>query len=193
MNKPKTVFKYENFTVQSIRNLKAQIIYFGSPLSFNDPYDCALQARVKDLNSEEIEKVRGHFLEDPAVVERTRQQLETVSAENLKAFLLAHSTLVTQERITDFLQKCGVACFSESNNDLLMWSHYGGRYKGFCLEFSTAHEPFEKIRKVEYAASMPEIDLLSLFLHDEDNQFLKLLCTKSQSWSYEKEWRCIHN
>lgn len=40
------------------------------------------------------------------------------------------------ERLTQkFLQKSAVSCFSETNDDFLMWSHYSSRHSGICLEF----------------------------------------------------------
>ncbi len=47
--KPKKLYKYEAFTEQSLKNLKAQAIYFGSPKNFNDPYDCALTPVITPL------------------------------------------------------------------------------------------------------------------------------------------------
>lgn len=34
-----------------------------------------------------------------------------------------------------FLQNSYVSCFSEKNDDFLMWSHYGSKHTGICLEF----------------------------------------------------------
>ena len=44
---------------------------------------------------------------------------------------------------------CGITCLSEVKDDLLMWSHYGGKYKGFCLEFDSKYAPFTKTLKVK--------------------------------------------
>lgn len=41
------------------------------------------------------------------------------------------------KRITSkFLENSYAICFSESNNDFLMWSHYASKHSGICLEFS---------------------------------------------------------
>jgi hypothetical protein len=41
------------------------------------------------------------------------------------------------KRITSkFLENSYATCFSESNNDFLMWSHYASKHSGICLEFS---------------------------------------------------------
>ena len=93
--------------------------------------------------------------------------------------------------VNQFLKERGVTCFSEQNDNLLMWGHYGGRYKGICLEFSTKFEPFLKIQKVNYAKSLPAFDLSPLLLEKIDVP-IELFCTKSEDWAYEKEWRIIH-
>ena len=64
MSLPKHLYKYEPFTAQSLQNLKAQVIYFGSPLGFNDPYDYALSPSIKeptnaDLNILQINRPYG--------------------------------------------------------------------------------------------------------------------------------------
>ena len=123
----------------------------------------------------------------------------TFHATNLKhfeqlreiLFRAAHDTMKTSTE--NFLKSQGVACFSESNKDLLMWSHYGGRYKGFCLEFSTSADLFAKIRQVRYVPSLPPIDVATVCLNPDFDSVLELFCTKSMAWAYEKEWRAIHH
>lgn len=93
-----------------------------------------------------------------------------------------------------FLQKRGVSCFSERRDSLLMWSHYGDHGKGFCLEFSTSNEMFQKIRKVRYQDKIPEIDIVAMFCdEDYDTIINNLYCTKATDWAYEQEWRVIHS
>jgi hypothetical protein len=38
-----------------------------------------------------------------------------------------------------FLENSCVACFSETNNNSLMWSHYASKHAGVCLEFTLEH------------------------------------------------------
>lgn len=33
----------------------------------------------------------------------------------------------------------GIACFSESHENMLMWAHYAGNFSGICIEYSTKH------------------------------------------------------
>lgn len=44
------------------------------------------------------------------------------------------------KRITSkFLENSYATCFSESNDDFLMWSHYSSKHSGICLEFELEH------------------------------------------------------
>ena len=148
MNKaPKTIFKYEDFTVHSLLNLKSQSVYFGSPRNFIDPYDCAITADIADPMPDELQRVVEHYLADPKVPAALKTPLVTVPSPELKEQLINGAKNALNDARDKFLTKNGVSCFSERNDDLLMWSHYGGRYKGFCLEFRTEYEPFNKLRR----------------------------------------------
>lgn len=73
-----------------------------------------------------------------------------------------------------------------------MWSHYGEKYKGFCLEFDTSHPPFEKIMRVKYSTEMPRIDVATLRIRRDFEAVMDLFSIKSTSWAYEREWRVLH-
>lgn len=193
MDIPSRIYKYEPFSAKSIQNLKAQSLYFGSPLAFNDPYDCALHAGVEVPTKEELKKLKDYYVQDPSVPEHIREEFETKDITELRDILIRSVETTLQQHAETFLKTKGVTCFSECNDDLLMWSHYGGRYKGFCLEFSTKHEPFTKMRKVVYTNEMPKLNAAAILLEDNYDKILELFCTKSKSWNYEKEWRSIHN
>lgn len=189
---PSRLYKYEGFTARSLQNLKSQILYFGSPLNFNDPYDCAIAPNFAPLSDEEVEAIRTAYLRDEAMPALPRQQLTSFSTEAARAMLLRAGTTAIDKAIADFLSTRGVTCFSECNDDLLMWSHYGGRYRGFCLEFDTAADPLIKIQKVRYAQKPPQLSLRSMLLDRDFDPALELFCTKSEAWAYEREWRAIH-
>lgn len=76
-----------------------------------------------------------------------------------------------------------------------MWGHYGGKYKGFCLEFSTAYLPFSKANPVRYVNRVPDVSVTP-FLTGSQLDAVKaakdLYLIKSASWFYEKEWRIVH-
>ncbi len=176
-----------------MRNLKNQIIFFGSPKNFNDPYDCAIRAEVRSPKEQEIIQLRNFYLNQNDLPDQARSELSTMSNSQISSLIERRARSLAEIHAEDFLNTKGVSCFSEINSDLLMWSHYGGKYKGFCLEFSSEFEPFNKLRKVNYLESMPMIDPVSAIMGNDFDQFLNLYCTKSKSWSYEKEWRALHH
>lgn len=87
-----------------------------------------------------------------------------------------------------------VSCFSEENDNMLMWSHYADSHKGFCLEFDTNYDPFTKMFPVTYSEDIPEVDANKIINNTDDNlETIKAnLLHKYIDWGYEKEWRVLH-
>lgn len=98
-----------------------------------------------------------------------------------------------------------ITCFSERNNSILMWSHYGNLHKGVCLEFENDINP---LYIVNYSNEKPKfnIELATKIVIDaklkhkkpslNDNlreNIISLFKTKSKDWEYEKEVRFITN
>ena len=193
MNPPPRLFKYESVTTQSLQNLKTQTIFFGSPLNFNDPYDCALSPSIKEPSDDDVEKIRQSELASKTLDPRAKDTIRVASTSGLRAMYLRIGQSAAEQAIQDFLAQKGVSCFSETNDNLLMWAHYGGHSRGFCLEFDATHDPFSTFKKVGYASVMPSLDLVKLVCKKNYDQILDLYCTKSKDWEYEREWRGIHN
>ena len=184
---PPSIFKYEAFSAQSLLNLKSQVIYFGPSSGFNDPYDCALKASIADPTDDDVQRVFDRL------AAKTQPTYSGLLAPEIKAQFVKVANLAFSVQRDKFVEGVGVTCLSEQNDDLLMWSHYGGSYRGFCLEFDTAYAPFNIIRKVKYVEEMPQATLEEVMIRDDDDLFLDFLCTKSVAWKYEKEWRAIHD
>jgi len=168
---PPNLYKYEAFSAQSLLNLKSQVLYFGSPLNFNDTYDCALKVNIQHPSDKEVESIRQFYLKQPDLPPAAKSKFTSTSIEELRASFM----------------RAGAAALQDAADNLLMWSHYGGKYKGFCLEFSTEFEPFEKIRQVNYQDDLPTIGLAQLLIEHNFDFIQALFCTKSEAWSYEHE------
>ncbi len=54
------------------------------------------------------------------------------SNQDLRGMFLRSSEVVIKDAQERFSTH-GISWFSEVNDELLMWSHYGGKNKGFCL------------------------------------------------------------
>ena len=97
MSAPSRIYKYESLTTRTLQNLKGQIIYFGSPLNFNDPYDCALTPNFKSATDAEVEEIRGAYLRDGRVARAMRAEFEAFSTQQLREMLLRVADSVTPE------------------------------------------------------------------------------------------------
>lgn len=141
-----------------------------------------------------IAKVREIVLaQDLGTDDKVCLQLENTSSESLRAWLYQQLGNLVSKYREEFIATRGVTCFSELNDNQLMWSHYGDKHQGICLEFDTSHKAFEKCRPVRYRSKIPQIDCRNLFAgKDLSNLFDDLFCIKSKDWEYEREWRAFH-
>ncbi|WP_254619259.1 DUF2971 domain-containing protein [Vibrio metschnikovii] len=192
MSIPEKLYKYESVSVQSLLNLKTQTVYFAPPSGFNDPYDCAIKAQVEEPSTEELEQLKSIFLTKPWPA-HVLDKLASTPTEELRPMLMRATREANEQVIDKFIENRGVSCFSEVNDELLMWAHYSDKYTGFCLEFATDNELFSKANKVKYVDELPKLNALSTYGINDRSDVLELYCTKSTSWKYEREWRCIHN
>lgn len=178
--KPKSLFKYRPFSEYSIKSLKNAELWFSKPECLNDPFDFSILFDESSITFENVRDFIGYKLQVPfnqdyynnkreEIIEISRKIIKEINEENIKTR--------------------GVTCFSEVNDDLLMWAHYADSFKGFCLEFDTENSFFEKCYKVKYSLERPKIGIDSI---GKDKKYIEALCTKSGIWSYEKEWRAIH-
>src|SRR3954468_18740960 len=107
-----------------------------------------------------------------SVVRRDRSTLEKVSGNS--------------ESTAASLRVCAL---SEECRDLLMWGHYADRHRGFCIRFEFGKDPelSKLLYPVDYEPTFPEIK-------ERDESLEKALSstlTKSEKWSYEREWRIV--
>jgi hypothetical protein len=97
-----------------------------------------------------------------------------------------------------------VCCFSSEKDNMLMWSHYGDSHKGIAIGFQTKNAVFEdRLYEVTYSRERVAIELKRTVNHDKlktrtswqptEDEYLRLLTTKSDHWRYETEWRLIRN
>lgn len=83
-----------------------------------------------------------------------------------------------------------ISCFSEINNNVLMWSHYADSHKGMVLEFDTKLSPFDKAIPIKYKSHLSQDEYPNLF---NDDYYFPWYEFKGLPWQYEKEWRIINH
>ena len=96
-----------------------------------------------------------------------------------------------------------VGCLTETYDNRLMWSHYGGSYRGVCVEYDVSN--FSAVQTacyfapVIYGKKRPKIlkrivscqDTMSPLTSDEKLAMTRALYTKDEVWKYERGWRII--
>ena len=93
------------------------------------------------------------------------------------------------KKIQDTVNKFGVVCYSVEPINNLLWAHYADCHKGMCLVFDVPKGKEGLLNKVKYQLGFPKIDLSNEAKKDEE--FRKIVVTKSKEWEYENEYRQI--
>ena len=185
-----SLYKYQSISKNSLSLLINKSIWLSKPDTFNDPFDGTVELQsatsVNDFKKrmestgtapEEIDKYANQLTEDKLV--KINDVMKTYSE---KMFL--------------YIQQAGVYSLTRSNDNILMWSHYGEEHKGFCIEYKRnetnqlGNENYT--RPVEYEIDYPIIKSLDSMATEKLTEVAKeLICIKAENWKYEKEWRMM--
>ena len=107
-------------------------------------------------------------------------------------------------KVKDARNNALISCFSKRYDSILMWSHYGDKHKGICIEFDRPENDF---LDVKYSKKRCKFDLedttrrvLGYMLSNEEVDvndkglircISKPFIVKSLDWKYEEEVRCV--
>jgi hypothetical protein len=85
----------------------------------------------------------------------------------------------------------GIACFSETQYNSLMWAHYANGFSGICIEYHFTKlcktlPPDASFSRIWYSDRLPEV---SKHRAPTDDIVKAILSTKGINWLYEREWR----
>jgi hypothetical protein len=146
-----------------------------------------------------------HTLNDPFEGRFDRSPLDSqlnairglVSAITPAASISLDAVSAAANQVLEFVNKSGV--FSLSYNPLqeLIWAHYGGSHRGFCvgydLERLIEFEPnIHQVLDVQYSNAAPVLQPSDLLSSSSDVDVLKkMLGVKSKPWASEEEVRVI--
>lgn len=108
------------------------------------------------------------------------------------------------QKVKEVRNNALISCFSKRYDSILMWSHYGDKHKGICIEFD---RPDKDFLDVKYSRKRCRFDLedttrrvLGYMLSNEEVDvndkglircISKPFIVKSLDWQYEEEIRCI--
>ncbi len=216
---PEAIYKY--VTANGLINiLKTRKLKWSAPKTFNDPFDLQINAFKYDLNEFRRiaeEKVRRIIFDEESPSDKTPQEILTlrrrrindpsVNLENeikglcddwLETEREIHDELVS--KIDSRLEEARVLCLTETYRDILMWGHYTDSHSGGVIRFQCEYDRiinYEGALKVLYEEERPDSNFISevidytLKINEAEPDAYRFLCTKSNHWEYEKEWRLI--
>ena len=193
-NIPIKVYKYRTFSEYSLTSFRNDTIWMTNPVNFNDPFDSISidsDILLKELYDKRCDSVKQMAMDaegKDVYIDIYEKYKSIISQEKLEK-LSEVIRWVTTERTQHTFK---VACLSETNASVLMWSHYSNDHKGFCIEYN-GQEIYnnELIKKrffpVKYIGENEKQIPISALALDYPGLY-SVLC-KTNVWSYEKEWR----
>lgn len=197
-NHPIALYKYKDISGEGIEHvedmLRSNRIWFSSPLSFNDPFDCRAVFDVSSTREEIVfrkaaflAKRKGASLADALAAANTeipskpdeveRWQIQQVEAHSRRA------------------ANTGILCLTPVCDNFIMWTHYAKDHTGICIGFRVRDVHAEAgldfigaAQKVEYADRCPLIN----FVQDGNRETVrKAFLTKATPFRHEHEWRIV--
>ena len=186
-NIPNSLFKYFSYNSNARAALEKRSIWFSSPMTFNDPYDCGLTIDFEKYTQREKEFYDAIYHSN----DQSRKEA-AISMGIMPGWVIS----VAVEELKNRFENIGVCSFSEDNLNILMWSHSADEHKGFCVEYYCEEGSYLRnhIRKINYVNKIPSITIEEFNRYGENekkNYIYELALFKSKDWEYEKEWRLI--
>jgi hypothetical protein len=179
---PRYLYKYRVIDDNLFKIIENNELWFSSPESFNDPFDCQIfiDANYSQIQLEEVIRATSKTkLSDGKIRDIAKQaisepgKLEKILNDSFRKLINTH----------------GICCFAKTEETTLLWSHYTECHTGVCLKFDVLADPlfFSVPLPVIYQKEYP------YYNHSVNQRELanKLILTKSDSWSYEGEVRVI--
>lgn len=180
---PSEVYKFIKIDENLLKTLINGEIWFPSPLSFNDPFDCQIDDQT-DWSYESIRKYLTSIFpkteNDQSIEAKIKEY--NLTPENFSKYYTEKQKLITS--------RYGVTCFTNRPCNMLMWAHYADSHKGICMKFDILKDNtdfFNLTFKVDYTTKFPKIN----FVKDVNEAGKIIMTTKSEYWNYENEIRTI--
>lgn len=205
MTDEKLFYKYQSFEgIKDIKgnskqyiieNLANNQLYFQHPREYNDPFDSLIRYYSECTIEEFINKAMkaSRF---PGTREQCLEKLEKSIKEDI--YKRNGNLIRANYDARDFFHLPLTCCFSETKDNILMWSHYAKHHKGVCLSFKsklikglpylTINSKPVRLYPMKYEKKAPN----PMNLHnqtEEMGQMSKFLSTKPLDWIYESEYR----
>ena len=231
---PSSLFRYRAFHSDSVDAFKNDIIYALTADRFNDPYDTLvgydLQGIERGVDAamdiDTLAQLKTWLAQGNSFPEVLEQFLPKEMLSEFKKNLFAIDDFKALE---GYLKECKgrlislietyfpilaqaskrfstIACFSESVQSILMWSHYACSHTGFALEYNfrpTLKNPIQNVMIAPIVYQDQRLDISSYIVwaflvilgvrtkNPDISASMKNALYKSVDWAYEREWRLI--
>lgn len=158
---------------------------FASALAFNDPFEFKFNSIAPSREAFDA----WHRVYDPG---RSAEELEHGWASFSNAGAAWNTAFVPRQNL---LHQSYVLCLTHRWDSHLMWAHYARDHQGYAViyrpELVAAVEALpghELTGPVAYRAQVPDLR----WFHSTPEEMLRaVIFTKSEEWSYEREFRLV--
>lgn len=200
---PSSLYKYGRLNENTLECLKRKSIWLSNYKDLNDPFESLMKY---DLEKHLIEyfldtDFEGDFYRNYKLF-LSKQEIELIrnSPEPYNVYydLCERKSLSSFKRPTKpqlydamvgifekYREYAYIGCFTETNESLLMWSHYADNGKGICVDYCLTNIDISYLFPVYYSEEMYEFSI-------KDFHTLIRNIIKAKDWEYEREWRIVY-
>ena len=190
-------YKYREPSENHIKALENNELWFARADTFNDPFDAhpplniiSYKSMAKLLRGRE----KAFLLDDTQFDKIVSKELNIANQLIKEGRLEEHPIYPYFIYMAEKVARRFIFSLSQSNTNVLMWSHYSQSHTGFCIRYNlnvllneidiSHHEA------VNYSNDLP--DLLAAMIDDKNVDLSnEIILLKSRDWGYEKEYRLL--
>jgi len=183
-NKKPYVFRYRQNNDHTLSEISESYVYYPTNEKLNDPFDANHELiNIPNDNAEILklaETLAAKF--DNSIAKQYFENVYLNDPKSLYKFI--------SENIKEFFSNFGVACFTISPVNIMLWATYANNHQGICIQYNTDLDRnfFEDIRLMEYVDKFQRIDYSP---ENEHESMMNLFFKKLEVWRYEYELRLI--
>ena len=196
---PRYFYKYRSFNDDHLKLLQQNELYFPSPNKFDDPYDCRIPIRYDCEAPEDKRYSYWKQFNETHYPQLTPIEIEALTKSTCEAIRTKPDEVrANGVRLSEiFLEHIGVYCVCDDYKNILLWSHYSDAHRGFLVGFDGIYLSISAAQNQPYPIAMypvrynhiyPNLNPYSMTL---DQLLQGALCTKSDNWLYQHEYRFI--
>ena len=232
---PRSLFRFRSCNKRQIDAFKKNDLYAVTADKFNDPYDTMVrydkegikQSTATYMTYENLVQLKVYFEQGNDFPDNVKQLLPKEVIDDIKKKLLLLPD--NDDSVKQYIEASrdqmlslidlyfplfaesskkfqAIACFCESIESVVMWSHYAQNHQGFALEYNLRDTLVHPIKNVGIYPVIYNDERLDVSIYmawaflgmiginspiPDMLSSMKIALHKSKQWEYEKEWRMI--